>query len=119
MKQLEQIDGSTWQEFIAAPVAVLVLAKSTCPACQEWSEELKTFLAQPRETPPFPEWDQLRLGKLILDQPGLTDFKRANPWLREVDMLPYNVIYRGGERFKSFAGGGIQRLLARLQSKTD
>ena len=46
---------------------------------------------------------------------GLVGFKRANPWLADLDVLPYTVIYRGGEKVAEFAGGGIGRLTARLE----
>jgi hypothetical protein len=45
----------------------------------------------------------------------LASFKRANPWLAEVDVLPYTLIYRGGEKLAEFAGGGIGRLQSRLE----
>jgi hypothetical protein len=57
----------------------------------------------------------VRFGKLLLDTPGLVGFKRANPWLPEADVLPYHVIYRHGELVKRFAGGGIERLVGRLE----
>jgi Fe2+ or Zn2+ uptake regulation protein len=51
---------------------------------------------------------------VLLDKGGLATFKRANPWLAEVDVLPYPIVYRRGERFAEFAGGGIDRLKTRL-----
>jgi hypothetical protein len=45
----------------------------------------------------------------------VASFKRANPWLADVDVLPYTLIYRQGERVAEFAGGGVGRLSARLQ----
>ena len=45
---------------------------------------------------------------------ALATFKRANPWLADVDVLPYTLIYRGGEKVAEFAGGGVDRLQARL-----
>jgi hypothetical protein len=42
-------------------------------------------------------------------------FKRANPWLADLDVLPHTLIYRGGEKVAEFAGGGIGRLTARLE----
>jgi hypothetical protein len=45
---------------------------------------------------------------------GLVAFKRANPWIAELDVLPYTLIYRQGEKVAEFAGGGVGRLVARL-----
>jgi hypothetical protein len=46
---------------------------------------------------------------------GLASFKRANPWLADIDVLPYTLIYRAGEKVAEFAGGGISRLESRLE----
>jgi hypothetical protein len=107
---LEKVDGRNWRDFVAAPLAVLMLGKSDCGACAAWTAELEQFLAGDRE------WSHVRFGKMLLDEGGLVDFKRANPWLADVDVLPYNLIYVRGERLKEFPGGGIDRLVTRLRS---
>jgi hypothetical protein len=109
MSRLEAIDGTTWEDLLAAPWAVLMLGKSDCDHCQEYTEELHTFLAADQE------YADVRFGKILLDRGGLVSFKRANPWIAEVDVLPYTLIYRGGEKVAEFAGGGIGRLTARLE----
>ncbi len=108
-ERLESIDGQTWEAFVAAPVAVLMLGKSDCEACRAWSTELSTWLGGD-ET-----YRHVRFGKLLLDTPGLISFKRANPWIADVDTLPFNLIYVDGERVKHFAGGGVERLVSRLE----
>ena len=107
--RLEQIDGGNWKDFLQAPVAVLMLGKSDCAACQGWTQELEQFLAGDTE------WTDVRFGKMILDKGGLGSFKRANPWLADVDVLPYTLIYQAGKKVAEFPGGGIDRLQARLQ----
>jgi hypothetical protein len=108
MARLETIDGSNWREFLAAPRAVLILAKTTCAACAAWSDELGAFLDGDGR------FADVRFGKMYLDRPGLIDFKRGNPWLAEVDDLPFNLLYERGERRKSWPGGGVERLVDRL-----
>jgi hypothetical protein len=108
-RELESLDGSSWPEFIASPRAVLVLGKTDCEKCAKWSAELVEFLASDEE------FADVRFGKMMLDQRGLIDFKKANPWLAEVDVLPFNILYTNGEKQKAFAGGGIDRLLNRLR----
>jgi hypothetical protein len=110
--RLEAIDGKTWEEFVRSPVAVLMIGKSDCAACGSWTEELERFLAGDTE------WTNVRFGKILLDKGGLISFKRANTWVAELENLPFTQIYVGGERSKSFAGGGIERLLNRLRSVT-
>jgi hypothetical protein len=108
-RQLETIDGGNWEEFTRDRLGVLVLGKSDCDKCASWCRELTEFLAQDDS------FGDVRFGKLLLDQRGLIGYKRASPWLAEVSVLPFNVIYRDGQVAKSFAGGGLERLLNRLR----
>jgi hypothetical protein len=109
MSRLEAIDGITWEGLLAAPWSVLMLGKSDCEHCAEYTEELQAFLTADTAYP------DVRFGKILLDRGGLASFKRANPWLADVDVLPYTLIYRGGAKVAEFAGGGIGRLQARLE----
>jgi hypothetical protein len=109
---LETVDGTNWAGFVASPLAVLLVGKTTCPYCVQWAAELESFLATNH---PYRE---VRFGKLLLDAPGLSSFKKASPWLASVDVLPYTVIYRSGQPKLSFAGGGLDRLVSRLQRIT-
>ncbi|MDG2048709.1 MAG: hypothetical protein P8M78_00970 [Myxococcota bacterium] len=107
--RLQILSGQEWQDFVASPAAVLVLGKSDCAHCTAWSAELEEALQSPSFHP------NVRFGKLLLDQPGLVSFKRANPWIAELDVLPYNLIYQDGQSQKEWAGGGLDRLKNRLQ----
>jgi hypothetical protein len=107
--RLETLDGTTLDEFLAAPAAVLILAKTTCEHCRQWGEELDRQLGDDQW------WPGVRFGKVYLDRPGLVAFKRANPWLAEVADLPTNVLYVDGQRLKTWAGGGTDRLDNRLK----
>jgi len=108
MIRLETIDGSNWQEFVAAPRAVLMLSKTDCEKCAAWTRELTEFLETDAEH------TDVRFGKMVRNERGLIEFKEAKPWLADVDVLPFNVVYVGWERVKSFAGGGRDRLKNRL-----
>ena len=88
----------------------VVLALSDCEACAAWTKDLEGFLATDRE------WSDLPFGKALLDQPGLVEFKRENPWLSELDALPFTQIFVHGKPAKGFAGDGIPRLVGRLRS---
>lgn len=107
--RLEILDRTSWEAFLASPRAVLMLGKTDCAACTQWTEELAAFLASDDE------FGDVRFGKLLLDQPGLVAFKRAHDWVAGVSDLPYNVIFVDGERAKEFAGGGVERLTNRLR----
>lgn len=107
--RLEKIDGQNWEAFVASPAAVLMLGKSDCEACAAWTAELEAFLERDDR------WRHVRFGKLLLDKPGLISFKRANPWIAELDVLPTNVLYLNGQESKRFAGSGVDRLVTRLE----
>lgn len=103
------IDGTTWRDFVGSGVVVLMLGKTDCAACGTWTDELNTFLAGEHGYP------EVRFGKMLLDQRGLVDFKREHgEWLKDVDVLPYNLVYKDGVLEKKFAGGGLERLTNRL-----
>lgn len=108
MKKLEVIDATNWRDFVNAPLSVLMLGKSDCAACNEWTQELSTFLESDEEL------GEVRFGKMLLDQRGLHEFKKESPWLRDVDALPYNVIFQSGAVKKNFAGKGVDRMKARI-----
>jgi hypothetical protein len=111
MPVLEILDGTNVMDALNHPIFVLVLAKKDCVACQQWGEELTTFLST---LPEDSSLQQVRFGKLILDQPGLRTFKKASPWLAEVNDLPYNAIYQDGAYVRGFLGSGTTRLVNRI-----
>ncbi len=110
-RELEMLDGESWREFVNSEAAFVMLGKSDCEPCKAWTAELSAFLggaaggAHPG----------VRFGKLLLDSRGLTEFKRENQtWLKDLEALPFNLIYVGGELRKSWPGGGLDRLENRL-----
>jgi len=112
MATLELLDRETWEAFTQAPLAFLMLGKKDCEHCAKWTDELTAFLAADTE------FAAARFGKLLIDTPGLGAFKKANPWLAEVEVLPYNLLYQAGQRVKDWPGGGIDRLVNRLRRIT-
>jgi hypothetical protein len=111
--RLELLDRETWQDFLSATTAVLILGKSDCKACAAWTLEVESFLREDTQ------WTNVRFGKIDLDRGGLGGFKKANTWLAEVTDLPFTIIYVDGERKKEFLGSGIQRLINRIQRVVD
>lgn len=113
MAELQDITPADLEAFLASPKAVLMLGKTDCAACAQWTTELNEYLGHDEE------FSDVRFGKLILNQGRLGRWKKANPWLAEVDVLPYNVIYIDGEPVKRWAGGGLERLQNRLRRYQD
>jgi len=102
---IEILDGKSWEDFLSTGTALLMLGKTTCAACNEWASELDGWEST---------HSQLKIAKILLDQPGLGRFKIAHPWVAEVDMLPWNVLFIDGEIVKQWAGSGTSRLENRL-----
>jgi hypothetical protein len=109
MTELELLDQKSWEEFLNAPIAVLMLSKSDCLACADWTEELNIWFGS--DTVP----ENVRFGTLLLDTPGIGRFKIAQPWVSEVDLLPFNAIFINGERVKEWASGNLSLLQNRLE----
>jgi hypothetical protein len=107
--RLELLDRETWQDFLSAPAAVLILGKSDCESCAAWTSEVESFLRDDAE------WTNVRFGKIDLDRGGLAAFKKANTWLADVTDLPFTIVYVNGDRKKDFLGSGIQRLINRMR----
>lgn len=106
---IEAIDDNTWQEFLASPLSLLVVTVSTCPACAQWESELEAWMVENTR------WAEARAGKIVLDSPKTTSFKRDNEWLDNVPGLPFTAVFVNGEPRASLAGGGLSRLERRLE----
>ncbi|MEJ6562635.1 MAG: hypothetical protein QNL85_02880 [Euryarchaeota archaeon] len=111
MLEVEQLNPSTWQEFLEAPAALLVLGKTDCQPCKAW---IKTLTSQPDDVLNV---RQVRVGTLLLDAPGFGQFKMTHPWVALVDVLPFNALYINGERGAEWAGASIERLLKELNGR--
>ena len=109
MTELEFLDQKSWEEFLSAPIAVLMLSKSDCQACAEWTEELNTWFGSGTVL------EIVRFGKILLDTPGIGRFKIVHPWVSKVDILPFNAIFINGERVQEWAGGNLSLLQNRLE----
>ena len=101
---MEILNQSNWEEFLSSPVSLLILSKTDCQLCDKWFSELESY-----ELP-----DSIRLGKMLLDSPGLGRFKMENNWVANIDILPFNAIFVEGKVKIQWAGGGMDRLQTRL-----
>ena len=98
MVTLEELDESTWQAFLNAPISVLMLSKNDCPSCLQLSKELT-------------DWEyieavhaNIRFGKIMLDRSGMGRFKIAQPWVSNIDIMPFLAIFVDGERVMEWGG---------------
>lgn len=106
---IESLDDSSWKSVFDASLAVVVLTHSSCPHCKNWVQKLDEFLRDSKD------WDDVRFGKVVLDGPGVEQFKEVNEWLDHVEFVPFNIIIKDGQPVNSFPGEGVERLVKRLQ----
>jgi hypothetical protein len=100
------VDDDTVESVVGARHGALVLAKDDCDNCAAYEAEIRRLHDQGH-------LGDLVVGKLVLTRPGSRRFKRANPWLSEVDFLPYTVLYASGEKVDEFAASKGMYLLER------
>ena len=100
------VDDATVDSVVNARCGALVLAKDDCDNCAAYEAEI-------RRLQEAGQLCDLVVGKLVLTQPGSREFKRSNPWLRDVDFLPYTLLYASGEKVDEFAASKGMYLLER------
>jgi len=104
MVTLEELDENTWQDFLNSPICVLLLSKSDCPSCLQLSKELTDW--QTME----PVHAKIRFGKIMLDSSGMGRFKIAQPWISNIDIMPFLAIFVNGERVMEWGGRNLSYL---------
>ena len=100
------VDDDTVERVISAQHGALVLAKDDCDNCAAYEAQIERLQEDSL-------LGDLVVGKLVLTQPGSRAFKRANPWLSEVELLPYTLLYASGEKVDEFAASKGTYLLER------
>jgi hypothetical protein len=101
------VDDDSLDVVMHARYGILVLTKTTCGACASYQSEIERSLA-------LGDLEGASVAKLVLDRPGGHRFKRDNPWLADVNFLPYTVLYRDGQQVDAFAASKASYLLERL-----
>jgi hypothetical protein len=100
------VDDETVADVVGAARGVLILAKDDCNNCAAYEAEIRGLQDQGL-------LGDLVIGKIVLTRPGARGFKRANPWLSGVDVLPYTLLYASGEQVDEFAASKGTYLLER------
>ncbi|HEY7036115.1 MAG TPA: peroxiredoxin [Thermomicrobiales bacterium] len=106
---IARVTDETIETVTAADRGVLILAKNDCGHCAAYQAEIKAALARG-------ELADLAIGKLVLNEPGATDYKRGNRWLADVKDLPFTVLYRNGQIVDRFLGSRAAYLEERVRA---
>lgn len=109
-RELPPITDDELGQFFAADLAVLVVTLTTCDACAVYEADVLDHW-------PGTGMGEVALAKLVLDGPGLSRFQQENPWLAELDFLPYTLLYVRGVAVEEFATSHATYLLDRLVSR--
>lgn len=98
------VNDHTIGSFLEHDLCVLILARSTCNRCI-------TYLGDVRRLVDRGSLGDTAVGVMMLDQPGVSQFRRQNPWLVNAEVLPYTVLYRHGQRIDGFSANRGHLLL--------
>ena len=52
----------------------------------------------------------IRFGKIMLDSSGMGRFKIAQPWISNIDIMPFVAIFVNGERVMEWGGRNLSYL---------
>lgn len=92
-----------------AEQGVLILTRTDCANCAGYQREIVKLGDEGK-------LDGMVLGKIELDLPGAGRFKRDNPWLREIEYLPYTLLYDHGTITDRFAASKGSYLVERIRA---
>ncbi len=109
MNSIQHIDDSNFEAFMEHDRVALLLTRSTCGNCVNYTQEIQELIEKGR-------LEDLHIGKVILDQAGSVKLKKANPWIKDLDFVPYTVLYDKGQKVEEFAAsrGDYLRLKASI-----
>jgi peroxiredoxin (alkyl hydroperoxide reductase subunit C) len=107
--EIVHVTDATLRTITETEQGALILTKNDCGHCAAFQSEIKAARASGGLA-------GLAIGKLILNEPGATGYKRANRWLAEVKDLPYTVLYRHGEIVERFVGSHAAYLEERVRA---
>ena len=107
--EITRVTDETIETVTGADRGVLILAKNDCGHCAAYQAEIKAALARGG-------FAELAIGKLVLNEPGATDYKRGNRWLADVKDLPFTVLYRNGQIVDRFLGSRAAYLEERVRA---
>ncbi len=108
-KPIQEVTDQNLGEVVEAERAVLILTKTGCGHCVAYQAEIEALLERG-------DVGGTVIGKMPLNQRGvIRDFKRNNPWLADLEFLPYTLLYSKGQRVDDFAASKGSYLLERIE----
>lgn len=96
MNSIQNVDDGNYNDFMGHDRVALLLTLSSCGSCASYTREIEQLLQKG-------QLEGLQIGKVVLDRAGSAKLKRANPWIKRLDFLPYTVLYSNGDKVDEFA----------------
>jgi hypothetical protein len=105
-----RINDVNCDAFLNAERAALIFTRNDCGSCSVYLGEVKEARKQGRLKATL-------LGEVVLDDPGALGIERRNPWLSQLEFLPYALFYKEGEKVDDFAASEAGYLLERIKEQ--
>jgi hypothetical protein len=106
--EIARVNDRNLEELLRAEQVVLVLSRRDCTPCRTFQEDLDTLLDQR-------QLEGIAVGKMVLNEPGSSRFKRAHPWLAGLRVLPYVILYHHGREQRRFVPSSGSHLLRQIE----
>jgi hypothetical protein len=103
-----RVTDQNFADVLAADRLLLIVSRSDSGYCGAYHSRIAALQAHGALA-------GIRVGTILLDEPGVDQLKRDHLWLTRLGFLPYNVIYGAGHPLDGFAGSSPSYLLHRLR----
>jgi hypothetical protein len=106
--EIARVNDHNLGDLLRSEHAMLILSRRDCNPCMAFQEALDALLDQG-------QLHEISIGKMVLNEPGSARFKRANPWLADLRVLPYVILYRRGREQNRFVPSSAAHLMRQLE----
>ena len=103
---ITMLGDSNWDSFVNKKITLVIFEKSDCEQCEKLSNEIINDAGD----------YNFDICKLRLDTPGSSQIKLSNPWISNIDILPFCVVFKEGQMTDSWAGSDFARIILRVNS---
>ena len=86
-----------------------MFSKKDCEQCQQLESDINSS----------ENTTLLEMCKVVLSDSGLAELKMEHTWISNIDVLPFNTIFSGGEMLESWSGSSTERFNSKLKKYLD
>jgi hypothetical protein len=96
-----RVTSNNWEEIISSPLSLVIFTKNECKDCKQWLDKLNVS----------DRFEKMIYAVMNLSDKGLGKIKIENPWISQIDILPFNVLFVEGELQENWSGANEDRLI--------